>query len=704
MEREYRNFLLSQGYADRSVSNYVSGIESIERKYSIDIDSAYVNGELDSLKETIKADVSLRKDQIDDWPSFINEYIKFKNPEKRLTRYWMFSSGTNADHWESDYNNKRMSGNWPIRSLTEFNSINEIKQEYGPRSKEPGIVMDFKKVKPGDYVISRSGNKKILGLGVVVSDYEYDERANNYRHYYNVKWLIKREYDYNIRQKGQVKPTIYEISQNELRRIAELNEEFKSYIDKPDDYHILFEQKNTDNKDLCDISSNNIILYGPPGTGKTYNTIIYAVRICEPNFRSDKIAEKDQYEDYLKEYKKLKKEGRIQFTTFHQSYGYEEFIEGIKPMVNDTAGDENSTINYKIENGVFKSFCDDARFSLAWDKLVKLAVEQGELTVKLKTKDRKLEWNKEKERFDVKDEGLEYEYITKEMVNIQNKGKYTRKDNSGTDGVRYYTTIAIIDFMIKNDLFCIKKDDCSKTPFVFIIDEINRGNISKIFGELITLIEDSKRAGNREAMSVELPYSGNDFSVPNNVFILGTMNTADRSIAMLDTALRRRFQFIEMKSKPERLNSITKDKYGKDLENSIDLRKMLETINERIEVLYDREHTIGHAYFINVNTFDELKDVFQYKIIPLLQEYFYDDYEKIRLVLGDNQKEKDEYSFVIERKNEALFGKNNDYNDEKCYMINGNSFSEIKSYTGIYKSSKINSEVTADNNSITTPE
>ncbi|WP_407918844.1 AAA family ATPase [Helicobacter didelphidarum] len=204
-------------------------------------------------------------------------------------------------------------------------------------------------------------------------------------------------------------------------------------------------------------------------------------------------------------------------------------------------------------------------------------------------------------------------------------------------------------------------------PYILIIDEINRGNISKILGELITLIEPSKRISvseeekkrgiRDEALNVKLPYSNESFGVPSNLYIIGTMNTADRSIALLDTALRRRFEFIEMMPKATLLEKIKIiDEYGNEIkvkvqeaELSIQLDKLLESINNRIEFLLDREHTIGHAFFFEKTIYyenkedywyelslDSLKSIFQHKIIPLLQEYFYEDYAKIDAVLNGN--------------------------------------------------------------------
>lgn len=216
--------------------------------------------------------------------------------------------------------------------------------------------------------------------------------------------------------------------------------------------------------------------------------------------------------------------------------------------------------------------------------------------------------------------------------------------------------------------------------------EINRGNISKIFGELITLIESTKRAGMEEAASAILPYSGKPFSVPSNVYILGTMNTADRSIALMDTALRRRFQFIEMMPDSDVLRKIHADKV-----EDLDVAAMLDKINERITFLYDREHTIGHAFFTGLKddaSLSKLQSIFEKSVIPLLQEYFYEDYQKIQLVLGDNAKSDDSLKFIIDEKVVAknIFkGNVEDVIDlpEKRYSINKVAFGNINSYKEI---------------------
>ncbi len=348
-------------------------------------------------------------------------------------------------------------------------------------------------------------------------------------------------------------------------------------------------------KELDKEFDKNLILYGPPGTGKTYNSVIYAVAICD----GKPVDELTDYAAVMSRYNELKKAGRISFTTFHQSYGYEEFIEGIKPIIDENKQD----IGYTIEPGVFKKFCDNAKS------------------------------------------------ITRTSTGIES------------------TVI-----------------EENTEPYVFIIDEINRGNISKIFGELITLIESTKRAGMPEEASAILPYSGDEFSVPSNVYILGTMNTADRSIALMDTALRRRFQFVEMMPDSDVLRKIRADKV-----EDLDVAAMLDKINERIEYLYDREHTIGHAFFTDLKddaTLEKLQSIFEKSVIPLLQEYFYEDYQKIQLVLGDNAKSDDSLKFIIDEKVVAknIFkGNVEDVIDlpEKKYSINSKAFENINSYKEI---------------------
>jgi 5-methylcytosine-specific restriction endonuclease McrBC GTP-binding regulatory subunit McrB len=199
-------------------------------------------------------------------------------------------------------------------------------------------------------------------------------------------------------------------------------------------------------------------------------------------------------------------------------------------------------------------------------------------------------------------------------------------------------------------------------PYVLVIDEINRGNVSAIFGELITLIEEDKRQGATNELFVTLPYSKKRFTVPSNLHIIGTMNTADRSVEALDTALRRRFSFVEMLPDPKLLS--TKGTNGDGMIEDVNLQELLTTINSRIEVLIDRDHTIGHAFFINDKSIDDLKHTFKNKIIPLLQEYFYGNYEKMALVIGNS------FFHIQDQKSVVFAETTNDYDlSNKIYTI-----------------------------------
>lgn len=345
----------------------------------------------------------------------------------------------------------------------------------------------------------------------------------------------------------------------------------------PDDYDIEDEPKS-------DKPPKNVIYYGPPGTGKTFDL--------------QALLKKD-YTDA--EYGEC-----YEFVTFHQSYGYEEFVEGLRPVITkrgkkrvadtETAAASDGEVRYEIKQGAFLRLCDLAR---------------------------------------------------------------------------------------KNP----------SRQYAMVIDEINRGNISKIFGELITLVEVDKREGAKYPVSVTLPYSAESFSVPSNVDVIGTMNTADRSLSLVDTALRRRFEFVESMPKPAVLVGTIVTHNGVD----INIEQLLIMLNKRIEALYDRDHTLGHAYFTRIkdlkdeDRFSELKTVFRNKIIPLLEEYFFEDWQKIRLVLGDNQKPKQEHQFVHEIGREedllALFGREHEldqYAIRSRYQLNAAALDEPDAYVGIY--------------------
>lgn len=508
----------------------------------------------------------------------------------------------------------------------------------------------------------------------------------------------------------------------------------------------------------------NVIFYGPPGTGKTYTTAKRAVEIC----KTESEKELTDYSEIMKKYNELKKKNRIEFITFHQSYGYEEFIEGIKPIVlneDDESEDESennqeSKTNIKIENdikydivdGIFKKFCDNARKAIIetdnnndnndipLEAIVWKVTVRGEVREDCFNNNRvRIDWNfddagavgfvEEVKKGDIiittdgsrtKINGIAvviddkgYILAGEERDTTTRNVKWLAKNidenikNINKEKMLHRRTVARVPNMKVEDIIKLAKEKNqkelskivikeNKEPYVFIIDEINRGNISKIFGELITLIETTKRSGEgkKECISTKLPYSNEEFTVPDNVYIIGTMNTADRSIALMDTALRRRFKFEEMLPNYDLL----KDIFVEDEGVKVNIGAMLKVINERIEYLYDREHTIGHAVFLELkenNNIDKLENIFKKSVIPLLQEYFYEDYEKIRIVLGDNAKDEDEqFILAVSIPKDIFEGDIGDIDiPEKKYIINYDNFKNIMAYKNISQKKDLSKKI-----------
>jgi len=443
----------------------------------------------------------------------------------------------------------------------------------------------------------------------------------------------------------------------------------------------------------------NQILYGPPGTGKTFSVVEQTLQIMGKPIGSP--------EENMKEFNLLKNEGRVEFVTFHQSFSYEEFIEGIR------AKTENGLVSYQIEDGIFKNIAVEA--GLSWFKSLETEAETYEsfqdgiisftevyqayleglraqlpkaittITQKKLFIERITEWGNLSVKYEGKD--ISYTISKKHIELIYQTDKTPEHFQKGNmrEEIRKITGTAAYnseDWAVYNDFykfyhefihyqltsnidddydnqspkFAPQKDfkpdiisrkelylsylekflngdfeihSSPNTPnYVLIIDEINRANISKVFGELIALLETSKRLGETDQLTTKLPYSKEIFGIPPNLYVIGTMNTSDRSIASMDMALRRRFEFLEICPNPSLLSENCE---------GVDLRALLEKINQRIEFLYDREHQIGHAYLLDVESMAGLSLVFTRKIIPLLQEYFYDDWEKICLVLSNKQ-------------------------------------------------------------------
>jgi hypothetical protein len=550
------------------------------------------------------------------------------------TNYWIYAPGRNAEHWEEFYTKNIMAIGWDaIGDLNQYKTKDEIvgalrRVNGGEGSKKNNATANFEfanTIQIGDVVIVKHGRSNLLGYGVITSDYFYDDKRENYTSCRTINWKRKGNWEVN-----------HSLVLKTLTDITKYDSEIVGY-NKYYDYLLAIingdEQINTRLK--MDVKATNQIFYGPPGTGKTFylkdqlfdtytskqtsitkaqhfETVVsgcswwQVIAIALLDLGSSKVSDiynhdwvqkkaslsnsktirptlwgqlqshtideceyvkvankqtplifyktkssyweileeqveelvpelydlKDSVDNYNPDPDKLIK--HYDFVTFHQSFAYEDFIEGIKPILPEN-GEVSKDLGYTIEDGVFKNLCTRA----------------------------------------------------------------------------------------KND---------PDNRYAIFIDEINRGNVSAIFGELITLIENDKRKGTKNELSIKLPYSKNEFSVPSNLDIYGTMNTADRSVEALDTALRRRFEFKEMMPDLKVIEE--------EFVEGIELSEVLDIINNRIELLIDRDHTIGHSYFLNVDTEEKLANAFNNKIVPLLQEYFYGDYGKIGLVLGKGFVEK----------------------------------------------------------------
>lgn len=514
----------------------------------------------------------------------------------------------------------------------------------------------------------------------------------------------------------------------------------------------------------------NQILYGPPGTGKTYHTINKALAILDPvwlvEHETDRQALKTRFDE-------LVKEGRIDFVTFHQSFSYEDFVEGIRAE----SDPDNGQLTYDVVDGVFKRMCDAVAAKVTRSDNHEAMTLEGRRVWKMSLGNTKggdahifddciaegvirlgyggkHDYSECKTREEVQallEQSVgkidnAYDYTVTSVVTLVTRmkrgdlvvvtdgnlkfraigeiiGDYQLKPHPDYSNsyaqvrpvkwlCQYSTSLSsseLIDgrfsqmtlyelkapILIPEKLLTLvnatasqagSQSEAGATPSnkrVLIIDEINRGNVSRIFGELITLIEPSKRAGADEALTTTLPYSKRPFSVPDNLYLIGTMNTADRSLAGLDIALRRRFVFEEMPPRAELLDGVVIEDEG----HKVDVGRLLHTLNQRIEVLLDRDHCLGHAYFMPLKaavkpTMAQLASIFQHQILPLLQEYFFEDWQRIAWVLNEHRKNEPSTMFLHEPEFniEALLGKVPVGKQRQRWTVNIDAFENPAAY------------------------
>ena len=672
-EAEFKAWLEAQEYDDATVATQVNRARRISQSYG-DLDELFKNGELEQLQLKLaysKEDERSQKPNPAKFPIDGNIYNSMATYRKTIDYYRQFSMGETP----KQINDQELTKESIEAAMDEFDEIglNGFKEKYGFGT-------------PQKYWVRRPINgKRYPAKGIVGVSYGHIEGG--------VPLKAADFYGGQGEQaaNGILRKLGYEIVTSGSAGIENLETQAPTEMPTP--------------------TPTNLILYGPPGTGKTYHTAREAVALCDGI--ADYPASKEGRAALMARYNELVAKNRIGFVTFHQSYGYEDFVEGLRPVPIMNGDGESVGFHLQPEPGIFRQIAERAAterlvagskaFNLTDRAIYKMSLgevadsasdfvftesiagsyalfgfhdidwsdprfgERDEIfsAVKERFPDEDITPNKGsvqspdvfRNQLEVGDvlivakgnhrfraigivEG-DYEYVPRP------DGRYCHRrnvnwlwhDKEGLDVGELYppkfiqkTIYRLKDSELNRPLIAQLISDggdvgdvTEPLPHVLVIDEINRANVSKVFGELITLLEADKRAGMDNALSVTLPYSKRSFSVPANLHIVGTMNTADRSIALLDTALRRRFSFREMAPDPTLLGMV----------EDIDLKVVLTTINHRIEYLIDREHRIGHAFFINCETKEQVEGAMRDKVIPLLQEYFFEDWSRIAAVLGD---------------------------------------------------------------------
>ena len=499
------------------------------------------------------------------------------------------------------------------------NKLTETVDVYKDGKKEPGhsvrMLYDIKfTMKENDYVLCiKKDQKTIEAWGEVTGGYEFDEIHHVNNHRIGLQWNIEEIDISEIISNSADRPAVPPRLQNITK---------KEWAQKTIDYLLLRNQQ----KDITNIQAQvtmkeveilkqkkQIVLQGAPGTGKTYKTAAIALAICdgESSVPTDRIA-------LMERYKQLVSEKQIVFTTFHQSMDYEEFVEGIKPY------SDGGEIFYNVEDGIFKSICTRAsstkssNFDEAYKKFMEDISDLDDTNpLSLKTVTGKVYGVCPNSRGNLHlltgsplhKQGT----LTKENLEANAKGTSMEAWQSYFQGVINH---------LKEKYALNVENEKQQKNYVLIIDEINRANISKVLGELITLLESDKRLGETNEVKVRLPYSKDEFGVPSNLYIIGTMNTADRSVGYIDYAIRRRFAFITIKADRGIVESYNSSTNTLALEYFDKVKGWMSEENIIGDIDAD-DLMVGHSYFLADNL-GALKTKMVYEVIPLLNEYIKD--------------------------------------------------------------------------------
>ena len=537
-------------------------------------------------------------------------YQMLDKSKEDVIKYWRVGT-TNGDksYWDVMLKNKYVSMGWSelgdlsqrkIKNRNDiaeiFKSLNEYSDNKGLLTRKSGEVFNFyNEMKSGDIVLAQDGST-VLAIGEIIDDYGYDKEAD-FPHYRPVEWLVIDPKDF-LNETGKF-TTVFPITKPEI--IDRIN------------YFLGSKEKKSPVLNIPNYIYKNIILYGPPGTGKTYNSIDKAVEIAS----SERYIYND-HEANKKVFDVLRKSGQIEFITFHQNYAYEDFVVGISPDV--TSG----SLRFEKREGIFKYMVDRAKqnwlsatskeqddldFNYVFNSFFKTLIEEevSEIEIPMKSRNYKfkitsIDVDEGRIMFTKQSGGTGHDLLIKNVKRI-----YEGTLDYGNEGLGvYYNPLneQLGEFAKKHKPQ--KSGSEQLNNYVLVIDEINRANISKVFGELITLLEDDKRLGAENELKVTLPNGEKEFGIPPNLYIIGTMNTADKSIALIDIALRRRFEFIGY--------------YPKYEDYDLEACNLLKVINFNIfEKKKSADYLIGHAYFMKGQP---IEVVLRNKVLPLLMEYF----------------------------------------------------------------------------------
>ena len=610
-------------------------------------------------------------------------------PAPQGPRYWKIAPGRNAAAWDEWRERGIAAIGWP--DLGDLIGLD--RQGFDKRAAEcaekhaykKGMyqVWAFRGIRPGDRLVANQGLHTVLGIGTVVEGYRFvpDQHfvdGEDFPHQLLVRWdgITPRK----VQQSSSWQRTLLELSEADFQALLSEDAGAEETRVRPE-------------PPAPPCNPQNIILYGPPGTGKTYSTVRRALELILGPEKLEGLSESG----LTALFREHQARGQIEFVTFHQAYGYEEFVEGFRPVLDVADGKD---VRYELHDGVFKRIAlraaaeglvtptDTPDFDELWGRLVTEIAEEDVRVAQSQSGKHYVfqitsQGNIATLPCEVDSEGNVTEVSDRQQVASKRNSRFVWEHRTAlgpepdqftyarlsdlfarersNQGGNHYTAL----WIVYSQLLALSRSVAGRrqefidrvarvqqgldkpTPggasfsfsarnrqYVLIIDEINRGNVSKILGELITLLEPDKRLGARNELKLPLSYSPTHrFAVPPNLHVLGTMNTADRSIALMDVALRRRFTFEELMPSSTIIREVLRKKVA-DTPFIDFVVELFDTLNDRIRFLYDRDHQLGHAYFLEVNDVEDLRRVFVERVIPLLQEYFYGAWDKICTVLG----------------------------------------------------------------------